>query len=303
MIGKSERIVLTGASGFIGSHLRSSLIKHGYEVHCILRKPAEELHNNVHLCDFKDFISLARILSDLHPDFVIHLASLAAPSRNIDSFDIHYENTVLPAIALSRAVSGPLKLLLFFGSCEEYGNGPCPFHEDQPLVGISPYGWAKISAFYAATQISKQRQLPWCWIRPFLAFGGLQKSNAFIPTLIRGCLSDVDIPLTLGEQTRDFIFIDDLCRMIVAILKGFTKAQGQILNLCSGTPRVIRVVAEMIQRKIGKGRLLFGALPYRENEAMSFFGCPDRFFRLYGPFLLTPFEEALHRTIDQILMD
>ena len=73
---------------------------------------------------------------------------------------------------------------------------------------------------------------------------------------------------------------------------------GQTINLCSGVPRTIRSMAEMIQQKVGSGNLQLGAVPYRSHEMMSFYGSTKKFDSLFGEFQHTPIEEALAKTIE-----
>jgi UDP-glucose 4-epimerase len=295
----SQRVLLTGSTGFIGSHLVPFLAQNGFDVHCIVRRPNPLSGAAEHICDLTDAGSLETLFGRLKFEFFVHLASRAFPSRDLSDLEAQISNTVLPSIVLARTLPTSLKLAVFFGSCEEYGKGLVPFREDHALHNISPYGWAKISAFHAVQMIALQRNLPVCWARPFLTFGSGQRTNQLVPSLIRGCKLDCDIPLSPGEQTRDFIFVNDLCYMVLNLLKKPTLAGGQVLNLCSGTPRTVRYMAELIQRLCGTGSLRFGALTYRENEAMSFYGCPEKYSSLFGKPNLTPLEEALQQTINE----
>ena len=118
-----------------------------------------------------------------------------------------------------------------------------------------------------------------------------------VPVVIRKCLAAEDVPLTAGAPTRDFVHVADVCAMIGSVISAPDRAAGRVINLCSGIPRTIRDVATTIQGVVGRGRLLFGAVPYRENEAMDFYGSPDTFTELFGPPPCTPFEVAIRETV------
>ncbi len=293
----SEKIIITGATGFIGSHLVPYLLSLDYEVHVIVRRHISNMHCAVHTCELLDEIKLLEIFEKTNPDFLIHLASYAVPGRNLDHFEIQYVNTVLPALTLARLIPKSIKLALFIGSCEEYGHGQAPFEEDQPLYCFSPYGWGKISAYYGVHMIATQRNIPWCWARPFLTFGPGQKNEQLIPSLIKGCLLDDDIPLSPGDQTRDFIYVKDLCEMLEFLIQSPELINGKAINLCNGIPVKVKDLALSIQRFIGKGNIQLGKLPYRADEAMSFFGSKKKYEQLFGSYNFTPFNEALHQTI------
>ncbi len=294
-----SKILITGASGFVGTHLAKYLADQGYEIHSCVRQLEIQKFGleNKHVCSLENIEELEALFHQIQPQILIHLASRAIPNRQLDDLEVQYRETVLPSISLAKAAPTSLKLAIFTGSCEEYGNGIPPFQENQALRVISPYGWAKASAFHAVSMIAQQRRLPYCWLRPFLMFGSGQKTDQLIPTVIVGCLKDREIPLTYGQQTRDFLFVEDFCFMIGKIINGSPLAIGETLNLCSGVPRTIRSVAELIQKSIGTGKLDFGRISYRFNEAMSFYGSPDRFISKFGKLELTRLELALDRTI------
>lgn len=243
---------------FIGRALVQKLELQGFEVFQILRPKAgqREIAPRIFRCDLGDQKVLAERLQSLKADFIIHLAAHAVPGRELKEFQAHTMDTINPAINVALSAPEETKLVLFFGSCEEYGHNATPFQEDQPVKPVSPYGWAKISAQMGVSWIAQQRNLKHVWLRPFLTFGPGQSSKGFIPSVIRGCLTNSKVSLTLGEQTRDFIYIDDVCRMVEKILEKPAHARGEILNLCSGQPRRIRDVAEEIGRLTGNSQVL-----------------------------------------------
>ncbi len=298
-----QRIAITGANGFIGKSLSLFLGHQGYEIHKILR-PQVELTNSKldHFCDLANPEDLKNIFSKIQPQMILHLASYSEPSRNLGDFKLQMDNTLSPAVSIALSAPEDTRLVAFFGSCEEYGSGKVPFREGQSPICVSPYGWGKISSQMAVTYISQQRKLNWCWLRPFLTFGPHQKGSRLIPTLIKSCVEKMPTQLTKGEQTRDFIYIEDLCQMVLKILEDAQRNNPQfrseVINLCSGNPRTVREVAELIRKSVGSGDLLFGALPYRENEIMSFYGSTQKYESLFGKFKHTPFEIAVAKTVD-----
>ena len=141
---------------------------------------------------------------------------------------------------------------------------------------------------------------PVCWVRPFLTFGPGQRPGLFVPDVIRACLDGTPLELTAGEQTRDFIPVDDVCGMVLRMLAAPDRARGETINLCSGRPRTIRSVAETIRTLVGRGDLRFGSLPYRADEAMRFFGSTAKYDRLFGRWEASDFDAAMAATIRTI---
>lgn len=296
-----KRILVTGGSGFVGRHVGRYLSGHGHEVHATARSekhfPCDRTGVAWHVWS-GDREQFEHVVSVVAPHIVLHCAAMASPNRELGDIVSQYENTIRPTLAVASVVPPTVELVAFLGSCEEYGAGPVPATESQALHAISPYGWAKISAFHGTRFIADNRQLNWCWLRPYLVFGPHQQGDRLIPLVIRKCLAAGDVPLTTGDQTRDFVFISDICAMIDSVISAPEKSTGQVINLCSGVPRTIRDVATVIHAVVGRGRLLFGALPYRRNEAMAFYGSTAKYEELFGRPSCVPFEVAIRETVD-----
>lgn len=246
-------------------------------------------------CSDRDFVSTT--LAKTCPEFVVHLAGFTAPGRNPDDFERHMADNILPALVVARALPVSVRLAIFFGSCEEYGNGPAPFREDQVPVCFSPYGWAKSAAREGVLLTGRLVDRPVCWVRPFLTFGPGQRPGLFVPDVIAACLQSRAINLTAGAQTRDFIAVADLCGMVGRMLRTPELARGQTINLCSGQPRTIRSVGDAIRGLVGRGELRWGTLPYRADEAMQFYGSTANYDRLFGRYPITDFDRALADTV------
>lgn len=240
---------------------------------------------------------LERDLAELAPDVVVVCAACHSPRHGPAAWGPQIEGTIASAVRVARAIPPSVRLAVFLGSCEEYGNTPPPFREDGPLKAFSPYGWAKISAFHAVSLLAHQRGFPLTWTRPFLTFGPGQSGELLIPSLIDACAGGRSIDLTPGGQTRDFIYVEDVVSMLITIIAHPRLSAGTVLNLASGTPRMVRDVGDAIQALIGRGRLNWGALPYRFDEAMSFYASMDRWRLLFGPPPTTPFEDAIRTTV------
>ncbi len=293
-----KNILLTGATGFIGKNLTYFLYKKGHKLTILSLTQTDFSFGKEYVGSLKDSNFLKEVFEEVKPQVCIHLAAQATPGRNLEELDAQYENTVLPALSVAKALPVSIELALFFGSCDEYGSNPTPFHENQTLNCFSPYGWAKISAYYGVLMIAHERKIPWCWVRPSLPFGPHQTGDRLVPTIIEGCLQNKTVFLTQGEQTRDFLYVEDLCKMLENIALNPNKSRGEVFNLSTNTPRSIKLVAELIQKQIGKGTLQFGGLPYRSQEVFDFHVSSLKYIEQFGALDLTPFEEAICKTIE-----
>lgn len=293
-----KRIVITGGTGFVGRALVSYLNEENFDLHLLTRRPVEVLNARVHAVEsLSDFEKIQALLESIQPHFVIHLASLVSPGRQLDDIRKQIHDTIEPAAAMAMALPSSVELAVFIRSADEYKNGTSPYTEEHPLEAISTYGWAKMSSFHLVELIAKNRNLPVSWVRPFLVFGPGQIGDRFIPTVIRGCLDGKKVALTPCEQTRDFIYVKDVCVAIHQMLSAPKKAIGKTFNLSSEHPRTLKEVATSIRDQIGSGVLDFGAIPYRKNEIMDLYGTSAKFRSTFGELALTPFEEALRETI------
>jgi len=291
------RVLVTGAGGFIGARLVSVLAAAGMEVHGLSRRQGVAAARKWHVGDCGDTAFVATVMTQVSPEFVVHLASRTTPGRDLGDFERQIEATILPAVIVARNLPASTRLAVFFGSCEEYGNTAPPFRESGSTMSFSPYGWAKNAAREAVLLVARTLDRPICWVRPFLTFGPGQGPGFLVPDVIRACVRNQTLDLTPGDQTRDFIAVDDVCGMVQRILDFPDGAAGRVVNLCSGQPRTIRSVGEAIRRLVGRGDLRWGALPYRTAEAMQFYGSTDTFERLFGHYQLSDFDHALSETI------
>jgi nucleoside-diphosphate-sugar epimerase len=183
------------------------------------------------------------------------------------------------------------------GSSEEYGNGPVPFSEDQRERPVSPYSASKVAATYFCQMIYRSMGLPIVTLRPFLVYGPNQDTDMFIPSLIQHCLEGKDFPMTEGDQTREFNYIDDIIEAYF-LAASCPQAAGEVINIGNGIEYRIKDVAEKIVDMMGNPiKLLIGALPKRPGEAKHFF-CSNEKTReilVWSPKI--SLDEGLARTI------
>ncbi|MBI2910172.1 MAG: SDR family NAD(P)-dependent oxidoreductase [Chloroflexi bacterium] len=266
-----RRVFVTGASGFLGSHLVRRLVGLGGHVFAFLRPASEtqriaDVIDRVTLVegDLFDVKSLERGVAVARPELVYHLAA-AGVAPDCDDEQLVRVNA-MGTLQLLRACAGSgLLRFVYAGSCFEYGEGS-DLAESQPLAPTSVYAASKLAGHAITQAFCHRHSLPWVSLRPFTVYGPWERTSRLIPhTIFRG-LKGEDVLVTPGEQERDYIFVDDV---IDGFLLGgeHPAAIGRTFNLCTGQPVKVRdIVCQVLDLLDSRSRPVFGALPYRADE-------------------------------------
>jgi len=298
------RVLVTGGTGFMGRHLVRALHARGDRVVVVGRRaypgqvPGLQPEITYHAGDVASASFTDQVVRETRPELVFHLASAVDVSRDLDAIDGQVQATQMSAVHVARAcLTHGVGRLVHVGTCEEYGNGPAPFHETQDPAPVSPYSAAKVAATAFVRMLCSSFGLRAVVVRPFLTYGPEQESNLLIPALIRSALAGRDFPMTGGEQSREFNYVDD-------IVAGFLRAadapgvEGLTINLGCAEPRRIRDVAQMVLDLMGNPvRAEFGKLPYRPGETWEFYCDNSRARERLGWSPTVQLEDGLQRTI------
>jgi nucleoside-diphosphate-sugar epimerase len=302
-----KTVLVTGATGFIGSALNKKLIASGYHV-AALTHNADFAHLPGHfLGDLRDRDRVGETVAALQPELVFHLA--ADKNRSLSQTDVLRQSVDTNFIGTLNLVeaclaSRQLERFIFLGTCEEYGGGPSPFKESQREMPISPYSLSKLAVTNLLQAFYRMNAFPGVVLRPTLAYGPGQGSDMFLPALIRSLLSNQPFAMSNGDQTRDFIFIDDLIDACLAAVDA--QVIGRVINIGSGYAPALRDVALLAAGCIGKDSaelLRFGALPDRTNEIMNYSADISLACDLLAWKPRTALEEGMKKTVDSYRND
>ncbi len=299
------RILITGASGFVGGHLLRALHAEDaklFAIHAPGETPPANGQAEWYTMDLTRSGVPESLVRDLRPHIVVHLAAQLKAERNWnfaeESFEANLATTHNLMLALGRHAPD-LRRLVLMGSAEEYGNvASLPVTEDCPAHPVSPYSAAKAAATQLAQLYYELFRLPVTILRPFILYGPAQSASMMIPQLIASALRGEDFPMTGGEQTRDFVFVGDAVDCLLRAMHT-AEANGRIFNVCTGVETSIRSVAECIMGIMTPAMTLrIGALPYRRNEVWRLVGSFEAARRLLGWSPATDLDSGLRTTIE-----
>lgn len=269
-----QRVLVTGASGFIGAHLTRALVSLGAEVSVLLR-PSSRLDKlqsladriTVLRADLCDAAGLAQAVAQVRPRYAFHLAAFTNVGRDRGNDELALNVNLIGTVRLVNTLAdGGVERIVNSGSCEEYGDTEPPVTEAARLRPVSPYSASKAAASMWCEMAYRARGVPVVTMRPFLSYGPEQEAVRLIPQAILAALQDREFPMTLGEQTREFTHVDDMVDgyLRAALVPGI---EGEIFNLSSGEETSVRDAVSLIFRLAqSHGRPQFGLLKYREAE-------------------------------------
>lgn len=301
---QNARVLVTGGAGFIGSHLARRLVEEGAVVHVADEADPRagrlaDLQDRItyHRLDLLDAAAVSERLRRIDPVKVYHLAAHTNVRRGFETADDAVAD-LRATINLLRAVEGrACDGFVQTGTCEEYGDGEAPFREEQMPSPVSPYSASKTAQTFFALMCHRTLGAPVVVLRPFLTYGPGQAPSRFISQAIECGLSGAELPMTGGEQTREFNYVSD-------IADGFVRASvtpaavGEIINIGNGVEVSLRQVVEEISRALGSPvKARFGAIPYRPGEAWHFYGDHSKARRILGWAPHVDLAEGLRRTV------
>jgi nucleoside-diphosphate-sugar epimerase len=300
------RVLVTGASGFLGSHVVRRLVKEGADIYAVTSSVStsperlSDLLDGITLLEanLRDASSLAHVVAAAQPELVIHQAAFTHVGKSFSRIDENIQTNIQGTVNLLQALEGHYRRFVYVGSGDVYGDSPVPFTEDGPVAPASPYAVSK----YAAERFCRMFHQAYGWpivcLRPFNVYGPGQSPDRIIPELIISALSGRDLKMTEGRQTREFMYVEDVAEAFVqALVK--PDIDGEVINVSRGEEVSIRQLATTVLELMGnpvKG--LFGALENRPTEIWRMFGDDTKARELLGWSATTTLTDGLTKTID-----
>lgn len=259
-----KRVLVTGASGFIGRRTLPLLVEQGWEVHAATRRSVSVEGVRWHACDLLESTGRRRLIQAVQPSHLLHLAWFAAHG----AFWSSPENLswVAATLDLTREFTeAGGQRAAFAGSCAEYEwkHGAC-IEGLTPLVPATLYGASKDATRRVVEAYGRTSGLAMAWARIFHLYGFDEDPGRLVVSVARALLQNREAKTTHGEQIRDLSLVDDVAAALVATLA--SEVTGAV-NIGSGEGVPLRHVIELIGELTSRGDLLrIGAVPLSQGE-------------------------------------
>ena len=310
-----KSVLVTGAGGFIGSHLTERLVELGANVKAFVRYnsrndwgmlellPKEKLDKiEVIMGDLKDADAVRHAAKNV--DIIFHLGSLIAiPYSYIHPRETIETNILGTLNVLTAAKENNIEKIIHTSTSEVYGTARyVPIDENHPLQGQSPYSASKIGADKIAESFYRSFNLPVAIIRPFNTYGPRQSARAVIPTIITQALTKEKIFLGSLHPTRDYTYVKDVVEGFIKVAES-PKSVGEVINIGSNFEVSIGELANKIISLIGKNaEIVTDPVRVRpqDSEVERLWCDNTKAKRLLGWEPKTSLDEGIKKTIDWI---
>jgi len=268
------RILVTGASGFIGSSLIPALLRRNHKVFTLVRSVKKmkrfDWYPKVKTIN-KDLKSLTKDdLEDINPDIIYHLAWSDLPNYEDP---IHIEKNLPEQLFFLRLVAEcNIKKIIISGSCLEYGLQNGLLNEENSLQPSTFYGLAKTSVLSMANHLKNKFGFDFVWYRIFYVYGENQNKSSLYPSLINAIKNEENVfKMSHGNQMRDFIHIDDVIKYLLIPLYDYTISG--IYNISNGKGIKVKDFVERIVHLHGSQiKINFGHYAIPNYEPNNFWG-------------------------------
>jgi len=284
---KNKKVFVTGAGGFIGSHLVEKLVESGADVTALVKYNSmnrwgcidlfrEDVRKKIKIIsgDLMDVDFLRKNMKDM--DVVFHLGALISIPYSYEAPRHYFENNVIGTLNVMEAAKGKgIKKVIHTSTSEVYGTpDKVPIKEDFLLKGQSPYSASKIGADKVAESFYYSFDLPVLILRPFNTYGPRQSARAIIPSIIAQALEGKQIVMGNPEPTRDFNFVYDTVDAFIRAAK--SNVIGETINVGTGIETSILELTEMIKKIVNQDtKIVYDPNRYRPNKSEVMRLCAD----------------------------
>lgn len=309
---QEKRVFITGAGGFIGSHLTETLLRRGAKITALIHYNSRDHHGWLEELSGKNRADLRVMLGDVRDgstmrklvaghDLIFHLAALIGIPYSYMAPAAYVETNIKGTLnVLQAGLEAQVEKIVHTSTSEVYGTALyTPIDERHPLQGQSPYSASKIGADKLVESYYKSFSLPAVTVRPFNTYGPRQSARAVIPTIICQALKGPEVNLGSLDPVRDMTFVDDTVAGFIAAAET-DNLSGETINLGTGRgvtiQELVDAVAAILKREISVVVEKERTRP-EKSEVLKLLSCPDKARRLMNWEAKTSLEDGLATTV------
>lgn len=288
-----QRVLVTGASGFLGSHLCACLGNHGAEIHAVSRRfrTSQAGYLRWWQADLSDAAAVNSLFRTVRPDVIFHFSGLATASPEIEFVGPTLQSLLISSVNLLTAAADlGCRRVVLLGSLNE------PFGGSDEVVPGSPYAAAKWASSVYGRMFHRLYGVPVVIVRVFMTYGPRQDTRKLIPYVILSLLKHEAPRLSSGQWRADWIYVDDVIDGLVAAAH-LPDLEGSTVDLGSGVLLSVQtIVQSLVELTASRVTPLFGALPDRAFEPVRIADIAYTYTKL-GWKATIPLQEGLKRTV------
>jgi UDP-glucose 4-epimerase len=297
-----HKVLITGITGFLGSHIAENLVANNIQVIGLKRKGSniwrcQEFASKIHWVDIDDQGLFKEELAKHSLDTIIHGAWIGVESNDRDNWIVQSKNIPFLVELLDVAKEVGVNKFIFLGSQAEYGNINGKISEEEKTQALNAYGSIKLACLEIVKTFCNTNDINWIWLRLFSLFGEKENENWLIPSLIQSMLYGKQMDFTLGEQKYAYLYVKDFALIMNKII--MRPIHSGIYNISSNKTRTIKSLIEDIRNSVNPKFILnFGALNYRENQSLHMEGDINKITSQIGEIEFINYNLALNKTLN-----
>lgn len=266
------RILVTGAAGFVGSHVVRRALEEGHDITALVRPGADRrrlqgLEDDLRIvaCELGDPADVERAVGSARPELCLHLAWRGSAGDGPEAGA--NVGSLIASLELVRALGrASCQRYVATGTCFEYADADIAHAEDEAASPRDLYALCKSASFQLTRELCRLDGISMAWPRIFYVYGPHEDRRRLVSSVIVALLEGRPIPTTPGAQVRDYLDVEDVADAIWSVAR--SRASGPV-NVASGTPVTVRQIVEEIGRIVGRPDLpRIGELAYRPGEPM-----------------------------------
>jgi nucleoside-diphosphate-sugar epimerase len=298
-----RKVLITGITGFLGSHIAEKLIQEGIGV-IGLKRTNSDIWRCDQIADKIEWVDIEtgyeNLILEKQPDTIIHSAWIGVEAKDRDNWTLQAQNIQFLVELLEIAKQTKVKKIIFLGSQAEYGITDEKVFENKNPVAATAYASIKLACLEILKTFSETNHIDWVWLRLFSLFGERENASWLIPSLIKRMTNEAEMDFTKGEQMYAYLYVRDFAEIILKVVN--MPITSDIYNVSASEARSLKsVITEMRDLVNPKFKLNMGVLPYRKNQSMHIEGDISKLESQIGEINFTNFNVALRRTLKSYL--